>query len=442
MNPSNAINPGNSINRRMRILLISYYYPPLTDVGGLRALGFSKYLPIYGWEPYVLSVRNPDRGYCSLGKDKPPRGVKIYYSWSILNPSRIIGKLNGLLSLAFKLFGKRLRTNVFNNLFCIPDIFIGWIPLSIIKGIMIIRKYKIDMIYVSSKPFSSALIGLFLKSVTKKPLVLDLRDPTIFSLYDQNSLSFKFHVKVSKAIEKCVLKKVDKLIFVTKTTEKDYLLEYPFLEGRTCCIYNGFFSEYLPKKQSKPFDIFTITYVGNYYPRYYDSDLILHSLKKVISRNRIPKKHIRFLYLGDNADWFKRMREKYGLSDVVDCPGRVSREDSIKALSKSSVIFLRIVEDRISTKLFEGLSTGIPLLSAISNNEVIDIIEKYSPQSINVNPHDCDALAEAIENLYNNWKHGRLCRKANEEYLSLFNKKSLAKEFVKELKSLVPKFSG
>ena len=38
----------------------------MADVGGLRALGFSKYLPEFGWEPYVLSVKNPDKHYLVL----------------------------------------------------------------------------------------------------------------------------------------------------------------------------------------------------------------------------------------------------------------------------------------------------------------------------------------------------------------------------------------
>jgi glycosyltransferase involved in cell wall biosynthesis len=424
-----------------RILLISYYYPPLTDVGGLRALGFSKYLPLYGWEPYVLSVRNPDKGYCSVGKDKPPRGVKVFYSWSIINVSQIFGKLNRLLILAFKLFGRRLNTNVVANLFGIPDIFLGWIPLSIIKALKIVRKYKIDIIYVSCKPFSSALIGVFLKRVKKKPLILDLRDPTVFSLYDQHSLSFKFYVKLSKAIEKGVLKKVDKIIFVTKTTEQEYLSTYPFLKGKTCHIYNGFFSEFYPKTEVKPFDTFTITYVGNYYPRYYDSELLFQTLKKIIMRGIIPRSDIKFLYLGDNTDWFKHMREKYDLSDVVICPGKVSRQESIETLFKSSVIYLRIVEDRISTKLYEGLSTGNPLLAAISNKEVIKIIKRYSPQSIITKPHDIDLLAEAIEKLYNQWKQGKLQRRVNNEYLKRFDKQFLTKEFAKELNTVVPNHS-
>ena len=386
----------------------------------------------------MLSVKNPDKGYCSLGRDKPPRGVKAFYTWSIINLSQIIGKLNGLLFMAFKLFGKRLNTNVVANLFGIPDILIGWIPLTIYKGIKLIRKYKIDIIYVSCKPFSSAIIGAFLKIVTRKPLVVDLRDPTIALpfYYGHDSISFRFYVNVTKAIEKFILKKVDKLIFVSRTTEERYLSAYPFLNGKTSHIYNGFFSELYPKAKIKPFDTFTITYVGNYYTTYMDSELLFQALQKIISRMTIPRSDIRFLYLGDGTNWFKSIREKYSLSDVVNCPGRVSRQKSIETLFKSSVIYLRIVEDMISTKLYEGLSTGNPLLAAISNKEVIEIIKKYSPQSIITKPHDIDQLAEAIEILYNQWKQGKLHRRVNNEYLKRFDKQFLTKEFAKELNTL------
>ena len=139
MNPSNATNSMNPNNPQKRILMISYYYPPLTDVGSLRALGFSKYLPLYGWKPCVLSVKNPDKTYCSLGNDHPRQGSKVFYSLSIINLTRILGKLNGLLSKTYKLFGEKLQTHVIANLFGILDILIGWIPLSIIKGIQIMR---------------------------------------------------------------------------------------------------------------------------------------------------------------------------------------------------------------------------------------------------------------------------------------------------------------
>ncbi|MCG7852917.1 MAG: hypothetical protein MIO92_10385, partial [Methanosarcinaceae archaeon] len=71
-------------------------------------MAFSKYMERYNWVPYVLSVKNPDRTYCSLGDDVPPRGVHTEYSYSIINVYKFFGKLNGLLTKILKVIGVKL----------------------------------------------------------------------------------------------------------------------------------------------------------------------------------------------------------------------------------------------------------------------------------------------------------------------------------------------
>ena len=158
------------------ILMICYYYPPLVDVGCKRSAAFSKYFQKYGWKPVVLSVKNPDKMYCSIGNDEPPQGVHTEYSYSGVNMYNFLGKLNGLLSRILKAFGIELRRNYFYDIFCIPDVFWGWIPLTIIKGLSLIKRHNIDVIYVSCSPFSAAFIGICLKAITRNQLILDFRD--------------------------------------------------------------------------------------------------------------------------------------------------------------------------------------------------------------------------------------------------------------------------
>ncbi|RKY94694.1 MAG: hypothetical protein DRQ06_04820, partial [Candidatus Hydrothermota bacterium] len=40
-----------------KVLIVSYYSPPLGTGGVNRAFKFAKYLPQFGWEPYVLTVK-------------------------------------------------------------------------------------------------------------------------------------------------------------------------------------------------------------------------------------------------------------------------------------------------------------------------------------------------------------------------------------------------
>src|SRR5690349_21131617 len=40
-----------------KILIISYHFPPDAAVGGMRPAKFAKYLPQFGWEPIILTVK-------------------------------------------------------------------------------------------------------------------------------------------------------------------------------------------------------------------------------------------------------------------------------------------------------------------------------------------------------------------------------------------------
>lgn len=40
-----------------RVLLITYFYPPLQRIGAVRPMGLKKYLPRFGWECMVLTPR-------------------------------------------------------------------------------------------------------------------------------------------------------------------------------------------------------------------------------------------------------------------------------------------------------------------------------------------------------------------------------------------------
>ena len=51
-----------------KVLFITYYFPPLPDIGAQRPYRLVKYLPKYGWEPIVLTAKLPG---------KPPEGINI-----------------------------------------------------------------------------------------------------------------------------------------------------------------------------------------------------------------------------------------------------------------------------------------------------------------------------------------------------------------------------
>lgn len=421
-----------------KILIISYYYPPLADVGALRALAFSRYLPELGWEPHVLSVKNPDKHGSMPGNGNAPAGVNTYYTRSIVNLSWITGKANGLLSRILKLIGIRLTRPLVRDLVCIPDQYIGWIPLTVLKGLSLIRKNNIDVVYVSCKPFSSAIIGVLLKYITGKPLVLDFRDP-ISPEYTLSKDAYYRKVPSFRAIrwiEEKVLRQADRLLLTTEETRELYHSFFPFIKDRTAVVYNGFFEEYF-RDTWEPFDKFTIVYSGNFYNFEMPPDPFFSAMRKLIAGEPELRDKIEFVYVGSYGAWLQTMIERYGLHDVVRVTGRVSREKSIEYIGKSSLLLLRIVPGMISTKLFEGLAAGAPFLALINDGEVAEIIQKYSLSTYyNVKPDDVVEIGKAIKDAYRKWQRGEIVKAKNRRFYRDFNKKKLTAEFASIINEL------
>jgi spore coat polysaccharide biosynthesis predicted glycosyltransferase SpsG len=64
---------------RKKVLIIAYHFPPLGGGGVYRTLKFAKYLPLFGWEPIILSVSNPDSPVWDYSLLKEiPSDIKVF----------------------------------------------------------------------------------------------------------------------------------------------------------------------------------------------------------------------------------------------------------------------------------------------------------------------------------------------------------------------------
>src|SRR4030095_12020460 len=79
-----------------KVLIIAYYWPPSGGSGVQRWLKFVKYLPQFGWKPYVFTPENPSYSIIdeSLVKDVPPEAEVIRYP--IWEPYDAFSKLSGI----------------------------------------------------------------------------------------------------------------------------------------------------------------------------------------------------------------------------------------------------------------------------------------------------------------------------------------------------------
>ncbi len=430
----------------MNILMICYYYPPITDVGSKRSVAFSKYFKKFGWNPYVLSVKNPDRYYCTLGKDNPPEGIPTEYSYSLMNPYWLLGKMNGAMARMLKLFHIEVTKNYFYELVCYPDHFLGWIPLTTIKGARMIRENNIDAIYVSCTPFSAAVIGVFLKKLTGKPLVLDFRDP-----FATGGLSYFDVPRIRKDIifwfEKIFLQHADLFIVTSEETRQEYLKNYPEIEKKIYTIYNGFDPVHPFNKPEEKFKRFSIIYTGQFYtygPNHQVyTDIFFKALAHLKSTGDISAQNFQFLFFGDEYKYIEEIVGRHGINDLVIARSRMPYQEVLDSISRSHLMLLRIVKLMISTKLYEGIPLNVPFLATIPHGEVEEMIREYSPGSYIVTEENtyldvADAIRDAMKRYRNNEKPENHVN----EFLARFTRENMTRMLMQAIeKTLVQRIT-
>lgn len=383
-----------------KVLMIAYEFPPIGGVGIIRTLKFSKYLSKFGWDPYVLTVKNRDRIDTSIGSDSIPEDVRVYRSYNLLNNLSIIEAGFRRLGIISKII--------------IPDAYIGWSPMTIIKGKQIIEKENIDLIYVTCSPFTSALIGAKLKAATGIPLVIDFRDSWTINPHYCNYL-LNFLKKIDGMWEKHVFGSSDFILTATDGIKDDYLKKYPFVQSKILSIPNGF--DYADVPESiVPFDKFTITYTGFFYG-VQSPELLFAALDVILKNNLISENEIQFLWAGRDTSFVHDLIGHYHIENICSYIGLVSKKEADELLYRSQMLFFVIgqsedisLKSTLTGKIFPYLSSGKPILAVIPDGPAREMILEYSDRSYIIDLErslDCiNEIVGAIMHEYKIWKSG------------------------------------
>ena len=155
-----------------RFLLISYVFPPAGGGGVQRPAKFAKYIGRFGWEPVVVTVKNPSVPSRdeSLLKDLPPE--LIVRRLPTLEPSPPAEPAPGGGGEPGPV--GRLKKWVAGKLF--PDRHVLWIPLALPGALRAARRHKVEAVMVTAPPFSTFMLGAAVARRLDLPLVLDFRD--------------------------------------------------------------------------------------------------------------------------------------------------------------------------------------------------------------------------------------------------------------------------
>jgi glycosyltransferase involved in cell wall biosynthesis len=321
-----------------------------------RVARFSRYLLDHGWTPHVLTAHT--RAYEQMRpgpeNDLPPR----------IHVTRAFA-LDSQRHLAFR--GRFLRIS------SLPDRWVSWILGAIPAGLYLIYKRRIDVILVTFPLATTVLIGLLLRWLTGKPLVVDFRDSMTEDEYPRDPLTRRFSVW----IERNVIRLGSRFIFTTPSARAMYLKRYPNLRSEHCIlIANGYDDDdfsgvSIPSAAADSADrALRLVHSGLIYPDDRDPRAFFKALQRLKNEGAVSSATLRIdLRASGSEEYYRVLLEQLNINDIVSLLPAIPYHEALQDTAKADGLLLfqaASCNHQIPAKVYEYLRLGKPILALTS----------------------------------------------------------------------------
>ncbi len=421
-----------------KVLVISYYYPPMGLSGVQRTLKFTKYMRQYNWEPAVLTTGSTAY-YAhdnSLLKEAEEAGIRIIRTEGNDINSRLNKK--GTVKIPPEWMRKilsRMSASVF-----IPDNKSGWTSKALVTARELLKKEQFDIIFVTAPPFSSFNMAVKLKKEFGVPMVVDYRD-----LWYGNHFGFyptPLHSYLHKSMEYAALKAADRIIVINRRMKEKVMDEYRFVTFEDVFIIpQGYdpkdFENLVPEKKNK--SKMRLTFSGLFYefitPKYF-----LRAFKKLALERPDIAANIELHFVGFLRNENRKLIRKLDLQDFVKEYGYLEHNDALTKTITSDVLWTMVgrgrSSDTVSTgKTFEYLGTRKPIIACVPDGAVKTAMEEYGASFITP-PDDVEAIKNAIKKAYDLFTENNL-PVPNEEFIEKHRRDYLTEQLTKQFQFLI-----
>jgi hypothetical protein len=335
-----------------RALLIAYHFPPLAGSSGIqRTLRFAQHLPMFGWQPLVLTagVRAYERISPDLNTDIPV-GTVVRRAFA-LDTARH-------LSIGGRYIGALAR----------PDRWVSWRFDAVRQGLRMIREFRPQLIW-STYPIATAhLIGAELHRRSGIPWVADFRDPMAQEGYPTDPKTWQAYA----AIESHALQTAALSTFTTPTAAAEYARRYPGAASRIRLLENGFDEETFAASadlvRAGPLTpgCVTLLHSGIVYPSERDPTQLMQALRLLSNAGHIEPNRLRVRFRAAVADdLLLRLATEHGVRDFIEVLPPIAYRDALAEMLQADGLLVMQASNcnaQIPAKLYEYLRSGRPIL--------------------------------------------------------------------------------
>lgn len=426
---------------KKNVLMVAYLFPPAGGIGAAgsqRVLKFAKYLPRHHWRPVILTVRESAyESYLSLDptllEKIPPnttivRTTVIRWMTKLLewqkrlksdfsreHPETKDTDALGAPSERTKRQGKlQCVKDAITDLFEIPDEESGWFLPSVYAGLCLVKRESIDAIYATGRPWTALVIGLVLRQLSRKPLVVDFRDPWMTNPFRTPYSALKNRLET--VLERLVVEKADVVIANTMELREEFLQRFPHQPtSKFISLVNGFDpDDYLidgsAGTSANP-DVFTLTHTGFLYGKR-DPKTFLEAVKRLVDQRFVDPQRFKIVFVGSvelpyNLSAYLAAAN---LEKIVTLRDHVPYRESLRFLRDADALLLLQpgTTTQIPSKLFEYIGAKKPIIAISPRQGATSRIVTHEELGAVADPDDTEAIGRALMQLYRAWTTGML----------------------------------
>ncbi len=427
-----------------KVLIITYYWPPIGGSGVQRWLKFTKYLREFGWEPIIYTPANPDVSLQddTLLKDIP-EGIQVIKT-PIWEPFEAYAKLTGrkkdekvnplyLQADTKPSLKDRIAVWVRGNLF-LPDSRSFWIRPSVKFLKNWLKNNKVDAFVTTGPPHSMHVIGIGIKKATGLPWLADFRDPwTQIGFYKELNLTF-WADRLHKKWELDTLKKADSVIVVSQTMKTE--IEDEIIKVPMQVITNGYDTDdFIFDTQPNPKKKFTILHVGVLgKPR--NHDCFWRGLKNLTEADPQFAADLEVHFYGKTDPEVESSVKAYNMDTYVKFFSYLPHKQVLEVERNAGLLYLSINNTNnpksiLTGKLFEYLALQRPILGiGPIDGDAAAILNESGAGKISAFG-DTEGFMTNVSAFYNQYKQGNL--QVAPVGIEQFSRKNLTAKIAQEL---------
>jgi hypothetical protein len=371
----------------MRVLFLSYTFPPDIAVGGLRIARLCRYLPDCGIEPVVLTVA--DRFYESVDRSVTlPAQLKIIRTTCISTPVDWYRKICTHGSSTSASSGEQparanaapafLRRQILAML-TFPDQYWGWYLPALEAAGRLMKQEKIDILFSSGPPWICHVIARRLKIRHRLPWIADFRDPWANLLPKKREP--QWFQRLSERLEDRCIASADMVICNTERLRQAFQKNYAATDtSRFRTLTNGFEDRQLEVTGPQPGATRVFLHLGSIYGLR-RIDTFLQAIAGLTRSSQLEAGSFQLLFQGEVSPEFIAQAETICpdllRSGSLEFRPRVNWTEAQRVLAGADrlLLFQGNHELQVPAKFYEYLPTGLPIFAVSEPGALTDVLE-------------------------------------------------------------------